>query len=157
MFPYHQGPGPAPKVARVSSSSVTYPGENFFWKVPEMYSHLSHLQIQPRHSCRHWFKPNTCQVQDGHVCLKNTSESPVYLKRGTAFADVTMVRKEADPILDWKQLRDSVPDQVECDETDMTGPPPLPWHFRAPHRRLSRHRRAQLRGGAHWCCVHHLP
>ena len=126
VFPYHQGPGPAPKVARVSSSSVTYPGENFFWKVPEMYSHLSHLQIQPRHSCRHWFKPNTCQVQDGHVCLKNTSESPVYLKRGTAFADVTMVRKEADPILDWKQLRDSVPDQVEGDETDMTGPPPYP-------------------------------
>ena len=110
VYKYEQGRGPVSRVARAPASVVTYPGENYFWPVPDMYSHLSHLQVQPRQKTRHWFEANTCQIQGNKVCLKNTSDSPVYLKKGTAFADIWMVNTMDKPVTTWDDLKERLLD-----------------------------------------------
>ena len=124
VYTYEQGRGPVTRVARVPSSTVTYPGENYFWPVPDMYAHLRHLQILPRHNTQPWFNADTCQIQHGKICIKNTSDSPVFLKRGTAFADVMTVSCVNTPVSTWEELRDGLPDLEDMDEENLLSEAP---------------------------------
>ena len=67
-----------------------------FCRAPIAYcsiSHLRHLQLQPRSQDVHWFTPAICQIQDGHICLKNESWNPVTLRRNKGFGEVRLVTK----------------------------------------------------------------
>ena len=120
VYTYSHTRGPVSKIARIPESTVTYPGENYFWPVPEMYSQLSHLQIQPRLKSQKWFQANTCQVQNGNVCLKNTSPHPIFLKKGSAFADIRMVGHVDKPVMGWEELsRAFIPELIAMEEEDL--------------------------------------
>ena len=121
VYGYSKTRGPVSHVARVPESVVTYPGENYFWPVPEMYSDIKNLQVQPRVKGRKWFESNVCQIQQGKICLRNVSTSPVFLHRGQVFADIMLV-----------EISDLSPDETDqlhiCSE--MVGPGqmiPIEW------------------------------
>ena len=118
VYEYANKRGPVPRVARVPASVVTYPGDNYLWPVPDMYSHLTHIQVQPRLKTQQWFLPNT-SVQQGHVSLKNSSDSPVFLKKGTAFADVMIVANTDNPLSTWEQLQSRIPNFIDARLEDM--------------------------------------
>ena len=113
-FDYFKGRGPVSHITRVPVSTLVLPGESYFWEVPEQFSHLQHLQIQPRVQDVHWFEPAICQIQDGKVCLKNVSWAPVTLKRGKGFGELRLVKKMKTSQLkeaEVKAVMNTYPDQ----------------------------------------------
>ena len=87
-FDYLPPRGPVSHVIRAASSTMVYPGNVYKFEIPKEYSQFKHLHFQPQCSDVEWFQPDICQIQDGYVCLHNSSVFPVFLKKGKVFAEI---------------------------------------------------------------------
>ena len=79
--------GPQHALIRAVASISLQPGDQIKYKLPLHMANTENVIVTPRKEAQNWLAPRLLNVQNGHIYLTNSSESPVSIKKAAHLAD----------------------------------------------------------------------